>query len=85
MSRRRFWFIAGAVALFALAGYAALRANRHQTAVETRNAFTLTRDLPSPLTGKAAPAGRFTLTDGTAVEMADLKGKTVLLSFWSSF
>lgn len=82
---KQVWLIAGVVLLTALAGYAALRANRQQTAVETRNAFTLTRDLPSPLIGKTAPAGSFTLTDGSRLEMADLSGKTVLISFWSSF
>lgn len=82
---KRFWLIAGVVAVIAVAGFAALRANRQQTAVETRNAFTLTRDLPSPLVGKAAPAGSFTLTDGSRLEMADLNGKTILISFWSSF
>lgn len=82
---KRVWLTAAVVLLAALAGYAALRADRQQTAVETRNAFTLTRDLPIPLIGKAAPSGSFTLTDGSRLEMADLRGKTVLISFWSSF
>ena len=48
--------------------------------------FTLNpRDVPSPLVGR--PAAAFTLTsfDGAKLDLADLRGKVVVLNFWASW
>lgn len=60
-------------------------AMRFQTALRTRNAFHDIRDVDSPLTGKAAPWFSLPQAGGGSVGPEQFRGKTVLLSFWSSF
>lgn len=55
-------------------------ASRYQTAVKTENAFADARDFPSELVGRPAPA-----FDLPGVSLSQFAGKTVLLTFWSSF
>ncbi|MFZ5816316.1 MAG: hypothetical protein ACOY93_13630 [Bacillota bacterium] len=88
MGGRR-WIGGAALALVVLvAGYAALRAREVQSTngIQTSNAFTNIRELPSPLVGKAAP--RIGLKGVTAAGDLDLqahRGKLLLVSFWSHF
>ncbi|MDP6560287.1 MAG: TlpA disulfide reductase family protein [Candidatus Binatia bacterium] len=51
-------------------------------------AFGFSRDpryIPSPLIGYAAPPFTLTLFDGKKLRLEDLRGKAVLLNFWSSW
>lgn len=74
------------VALVVVIGAAsAWMARQVETAAPTENAFTNTRDIPSPLLGKAAPDFELGLAGGGKASLSDYQGKTVLISFWSSF
>jgi cytochrome c biogenesis protein CcmG/thiol:disulfide interchange protein DsbE len=51
-------------------------------------AFGLTRDprlVPSPLTGRVAPAVALRQLDGAAFTLTSLRGQVVLLNFWASW
>lgn len=76
------WILVGAVLLVAVA--AALAAARLEMAVRTRNAFT-PRDLSHPLVGQPAPPLRLPRPDGGTVDLAELRGRTVAVTFWSTF
>ncbi|MFO7587574.1 MAG: TlpA disulfide reductase family protein [Gemmatimonadota bacterium] len=41
--------------------------------------------LPSPLEGAEAPGFRLATMDGDTVDLADLRGKAVVLNFWASW
>lgn len=43
------------------------------------------REVPSVLEGQAAPACSLTGLDGETITIADLKGKPVLVNFWSTW
>lgn len=53
-------------------------------AVRTENAYK-TADLPSPLVGKPAPAIALPLVGGGKASLQQYRGKTVLVTFWSTF
>lgn len=51
-------------------------------------AYGFSRDpryINSPLLGREAPAFTLTLFDGSAISLADLRGKAVFLNFWASW
>jgi cytochrome c biogenesis protein CcmG, thiol:disulfide interchange protein DsbE len=51
-------------------------------------AYGFTRDakyIPTPLIGRLAPDFTLTLMDGSALRLADLRGKAVFLNFWASW
>ena len=58
---------------------------RFKMAVRTKNAYTNVRDMPSPLTGKAAPDFALPQVGGESVRLSTYRGKAVILNFWSSF
>lgn len=66
-------------------GLAAWAARRFRMAVTTRNAFTDTRDVPSPLTGRPAPDFTLPLATGGVASLTAHRGRPVLVVFWSSF
>lgn len=70
------------VAVLSLAG--ALVAYKFQMAVRTRNAFA-PQSLDHPLVGRPAPLFELTTPEGKILRLGSLRGKTVVLSFWSSF
>lgn len=43
------------------------------------------REIPSPLVGRMAPDFTLTLLDGNTIRLSELKGKVVVLNFWSSW
>jgi cytochrome c biogenesis protein CcmG/thiol:disulfide interchange protein DsbE len=74
MKHRRF-FVAAAVLLPALAVLALL-------------AYGFTREpryIESPIVGRPAPAFALALFDGRAVQLEDLRGKVVFVTFWASW
>ena len=75
VSARRRLFVAGAVALPAIAVLALLAYGFR----------TDTRYIPSPLIGKPAPLFTLTLFDGSVMRLADLRGKVVFVNFWASW
>lgn len=86
---KRWQWIGGTalVLIMALAGVAAYKARQVETSmgVETANAFTNVRDLPSPLVGKEAPRIGLTSVTGGSLDLAQYGGKLVLVTFWSDF
>lgn len=85
MTRMQWAGLAAVVAVAALAAAGAWAASRFQMAAKTKNAYTNTRDLPSPLVGRPAPPLSLPLAGGGSANLADYQGRTVLVSFWSSF
>ncbi len=43
------------------------------------------REIPSPLVGRMAPDFTLTLLDRNTIRLSELKGKVVVLNFWSSW
>lgn len=88
MKRRWQWLGGVALALVVVvAGAAALVARQVESemGVETSNAFTEVRELPSPLVEKAAPKIGLASLTGGSFDLSQQDGKLVLVSFWSYF
>lgn len=79
------WASVSLIAILVLATAAAWRARGREIGVKTSNAFTITRDLVSPLVGGPAPEFRVPLVSGEELDLSSLRGRLVLISFWSSF
>jgi len=73
-TRRRLWIaVAVAVPLFLLV-----------VVLATRPAAS-TREVRSPLLGKAAPAAESTTIDGEAIKLSDLEGQWVVVNFFATW
>jgi cytochrome oxidase Cu insertion factor (SCO1/SenC/PrrC family) len=82
---RKTWLMVAAAAAVAVVGWTAYQASSFQMAVETKNAYTDVRSVPSPLTGKPAPDFTLAQVGGGTNSLASFRGRPVLLTFWSSF